>query len=81
MNPNILELPPLIPVSKFEELSGGIQSTSSLRWDIFKNRNGINQKCIVRRGRRLYVDTAAYFEWLRDHTEQLCETSYSGGVR
>lgn len=65
---HIKQLDPFIPVSKFGEKTGGLQTTASLRWDIFNNRNSIRDKCILKRGNRLYVDTAAYLSWLKENS-------------
>lgn len=59
-------LPPLVPVSKWADVVGD-RSVASLRWDIFINRNGFADRCIVRRGNRLLVDVRAYFEFLFEH--------------
>lgn len=65
----IRTFPPFIPVSKWGEIVGD-RSTSSLRWDIFINKNDIRNRCIITRGSRLLVNVSEYFKWLVDHSNQ-----------
>ena len=58
-------IPTLIPVTRWREYFAD-PSTGALRWMIFKNQDGFRDKCVITRGRRLLVDTAAYDSWLRE---------------
>ena len=60
--------PALIPVTKWESIEG-YPSTSSLRWLIFNEKTNGFHKCVRRIGRRVYIDRAEFYEWVRESEE------------
>ena len=44
-------------------------STAALRWLIFTKPDGF-ERCVVRRGRRILIDEAEYFRWLKGRNEK-----------
>lgn len=54
----------LIPLVQFNRYYPD-PTPSALRWLLFRNIDGFAQ-CVVRRGRRILIDEAAYFKWLRE---------------
>lgn len=61
-------LPHLIPVTKWTE-HHEYPSISSLRWLIFNAERTGFKKVIRRVGRRVLIDEAAFFEWVREGGE------------
>ena len=45
-------------------------SPGALRWLVFTNKDGF-ESCVVRRGKRVLIDEAAYFEWLEKHSNKI----------
>lgn len=58
----------LIPIPKFNDYHPD-PSPAALRWLVFTNKDGF-ESCVVRRGRRVLIDEAAYFEWLNKQNEK-----------
>lgn len=52
-------VPDIIPVTE-----------AGVRWWIFANTDGFADQCVVRRGRRVFIDRAALEEWLEDGRPQ-----------
>lgn len=46
--------------------ANGPWSVSTVRWWIFKNVDGFNDRCVVRVGGRVYIDTIEAEKWLRE---------------
>lgn len=59
----------LIPIPKFNDYHPD-PSPAALRWLVFTNKDGF-ESCVVRRGRRVLIDEAAYFEWLEKHSRKI----------
>lgn len=58
----------LIPIPKFNDYHPD-PSPAALRWLVFTNKDGF-ESCVVRRGKRVLIDEAAYFEWLDKQNEK-----------
>lgn len=61
-----MEFRSILTVSQVAELNPAF-SEATLRWWIFNaERNGFS-RCLIRIGGRVYIDRAAFDEWLNDH--------------
>lgn len=41
-------------------------SDKTVRWWIFYNSYGFHDRCIIKRGRRIYIDRAALVQWIAE---------------
>jgi hypothetical protein len=58
------KIPDLVPLTKWSEFFID-PSVGALRWMVFSNEE-FKRRCVLRRGRRILIDTAAYNQWLRE---------------
>jgi len=58
----------IIPLSKWEE-HFDYPTVSQLRWYNFQNTSDFN-RCVVRLGGRLYIDTTRFWEWVESNYEK-----------
>jgi hypothetical protein len=61
--------PIIVPLSKWAEFFPD-PSEKGLRWLVFINKNNFNEKCVLRRGRRILIHVDSYFEWLLEQQQQ-----------
>ncbi len=59
-----LKIPDLIPLTKWDQFFLD-PSVGALRWMVFSNKE-FERRCVLRRGRRVLIDTVAYQQWLRE---------------
>jgi len=59
-------IPELVPLTKWSEFFID-PSVGALRWMVHSNKE-FAQRCVVRRGRRVLIDTEAYNRWLREQS-------------
>jgi hypothetical protein len=57
----------LIPMAKFNDYFEH-PKVSQLRWHNFKNTNNFN-RCVVRLGGRLFIDTVKFWDWVEVNYE------------
>jgi len=70
VNENTQTTPELIPVSKWNDFYP-YPSSSALRQLIFYNTNEFNNSVVRRIGKRLYLKTSAFFEWVEDSNKAM----------
>jgi hypothetical protein len=58
----------LIPLVQFNKYYPD-PTPAALRWLLFTKAAGF-ERCIVRRGRRILIDEAEYFRWLKSRNEK-----------
>ena len=56
-------VPELVPLAKWDQFFLD-PSIGALRWMVFSNKE-FERRCVLRRGRRILIDTVAYKQWLR----------------
>ncbi|MBI4006295.1 MAG: hypothetical protein HY356_06465 [Gammaproteobacteria bacterium] len=59
-------MPNLETVKTLAKKHPGVIRESGLRWEIFnQHKNGLHSSgAIIKRGRKIYIDTDCYFTWL-----------------
>lgn len=62
--------PILIPVTQWQAKEG-YPSTAGLRWLIFNEKTNNFHKCVRRIGRRVLIDRAAFYEWVKEENMQI----------
>lgn len=58
------KVPELVPLTKWGEFFID-PSVGALRWMVHSNKE-FERRCVLRRGRRILIDTGAYSKWLRE---------------
>lgn len=58
------KVPELVPLTKWSDFFID-PSVGALRWMVHSNKE-FESRCVVRRGRRVLIDTVAYNRWLRE---------------
>ena len=64
-------MPNLETVKTLAEKHPGVIKEGGIRWEIFnKDKNGLAESgAIIKRGRKVLIDTDRYFGWLYGHSQ------------
>ena len=64
-------MPNLETVKTLAEKHPGVIKEGGIRWEIFnKDKNGLAESgAILKRGRKVLIDTDRYFDWLYSHSQ------------
>ncbi len=68
-------IPDLIPLTQWNQYFVD-PSVSALRWMVFSNPD-FESRCVLRRGRRILIDAAAYRQWLKEGNVKRSSTQHS----